>query len=392
MNLLLKHTHWILYLVVFTLPMYTKVNNGFLVLYIGLRLVEILSNPTKSNIKKILLRGIPVFAFFVLAMLAAFRSWDWENIYYLETHLSLLFVPIVLISESGLDTEKRRKMFLALVFGCLVTLAICYINLILGILSKEESWGNWFAWDNIGHGFTAVADTHPTYLGLFIATSILFLIQDESFSKLWKYFFLIVFVFGLFQLASDMVVLLLFMFFVYLAISKVSTYRQQLMVLVSGIGVCALVFWTMGDKYMNNRMFSVDSILDEKRIERWEVSYEIFKENPFFGVGFAEIDSIRRQKYMDGDYSLAEANDLNAHNQFLEYLSINGAIGGFTYIMSLGLLFLLSVYRKDYLFTFIFFVFILANITESTLVRIKGVEYFALFSSLFLSWTNRTKK
>ncbi|MCL6266673.1 O-antigen ligase family protein [Flagellimonas myxillae] len=369
-----------------------KINNVLLAFYIGLRLVEILFGSSRFNYRKVMLRGAPVFAFFVLAVIASFHSLDWENIYYLETQLSLLLVPIALISEDDFDAGKRRKVFMALVFGCLTTLAICYANLIWEILSKGESWANWFTWSNMGHDFTPVADTHPTYLGLFIVTSILFLIQDELLSKKWKYFFLIVFVFGLFQLASDMVVLLLLLFFVYLAISKVSIYKQQIMVLVSGIGICALLFWTMGDKYMNNRMFSVDSILDEKRIERWEVSYEIFKENPFIGVGFAEIDSVRRQKYIDGNYSLAEANDLNAHNQFLEYLSINGAIGGFAYVLSLGLLFLLSVYRKDYLFTFIFFAFILANLTESTLVRIKGIEYFAIFSSLFLSWPGKAKK
>ena len=131
-------------------------------------------------------------------------------------------------------------------------------------------------------------------------------------------------------------------------------------------------------------MFSVDAILDEKRVQRWEVSYQIFKENPFIGVGYGKIETVRKEKYREGGYSLAEANELNAHNQFLEYLSINGAIGGFVYAIALGFLFLFSIYKRDHLFTFVFFAFFLANLTESMMVRIKGIEYYAIFTTLFL--------
>ena len=136
---------------------------------------------------------------------------------------------------------------------------------------------------------------------------------------------------------------------------------------------------------MSGSMFSVDSVLDKKRIERWEVSYQIFKQEPLLGVGFERIEQIRKEKYSLGGYDLAKENDLNAHNQFFEYLSVNGAVGGFVYVISLGFLFLMSSYTKDHLFSFIFFVFILANLTESMMVRIQGIAYFAIFASLSMA-------
>jgi O-antigen ligase len=81
---------------------------------------------------------------------------------------------------------------------------------------------------------------------------------------------------------------------------------------------------------------------------------------------------------------MAAASEFNAHNQFLEYLSTNGAIGGFVYIATLGFLLLLSIYKRDTLFTLIFLLFILANLTESMMVRIKGIEFYAIFTLLFL--------
>ena len=78
-------------------------------------------------------------------------------------------------------------------------------------------------------------------------------------------------------------------------------------------------------------------------------------------------------------------NKYNAHNQFMEYLSINGVLGGLIYIFVFLILIFYTIKTKDYLFLFVFFTFFIANITESMMVRIKGIEYFALFASLFLS-------
>ena len=119
-------------------------------------------------------------------------------------------------------------------------------------------------------------------------------------------------------------------------------------------------------------------------MERWQVSYEIFKENPFTGVGFKKVRELRREKYLEKNYPLSAESDFNAHNQLLEYLSTNGAIGGFVYVVSMTFLLLMSIVRRDSLFTFIFLIFILANLTESTMVRIKGIEFFAVFTTIFM--------
>ena len=375
---------WLLYAVVFTLPMYMKLNNIILGVFIVFSLIDIIFVSKKLNFKKYLAYGWPIIGFFVLAVLASFRTMEIDNIKSLETHWSLLFVPLLMLSENELYQVNRRSIFMSLIWGCLATLVICYANLVLNIVQSGEPLRDWLQDQYFPHGFTEIADTHPAYLSLFLVTAILFLIQDRQLGKILRYVLLIFFLFGLFQLACKMALLLFVLFLFFIAVRNIKHYKQQLLVLVVGVSLCTSFFWSFESYYMQNRMFSVDAIFDEKRGQRWEVSYQIFRENPFTGVGYHKIDKVRKEKYEEGGYSLAAANDLNAHNQFLEYLSVNGAIGGFVYAIALAFLFFLSIYKRDHLFTFIFFAFFLANLTESMMVRIKGIEYYAIFGTLFL--------
>ncbi len=353
-------------------------------MFIIFGLLEIMTARGKRVNRLLLLNGWPVLVFFGLAVLASFREMNLQALKLLENHWSLLFVPIIMLSEKNFYGKKRRGAFLSLLFGCLTTLIICNVYLIYRIVQGNVPGHNWLDWAAMKMDFTSVADTHPTYLGLFVVTSILFLIQDKRFPRAPKYILISVLLFGLLQLTSKMALLLFVVLLSYVAVSGIRQHKQQLVMLIFGVFLSTSIFWIFGGDYMQGRMFTVDTVLDEKRIERWKVSYEIFRENPFIGVGYENIDEVRSDKYLNGDYSLAAANDLNAHNQFLEYLSVDGALGGFIYVFSLAFLLLLSVFRRDHLFTFVFFAFIIANLTESMMVRIKGIEYYAIFVSLFL--------
>lgn len=384
MRTILNNRHWLLYLVVFTLPMYMRLNNYLLGLFIIVGLLNIFLFAKNFN-RSVLLRGWPILIFFVLAVVGAFYDTTFSNgIKLLEKYWTFLLVPIVILAGKEFYHEKRNGIFLALVWGSVATLVICYGNLIYEMIARNEPITYFFRWRHIGHQFTEIADTHPTYLGLFIATSIIFLFQNKSLNDSIKLPLMVFLLFGLFQLASRMALFLVILFMVALMLKNAKKNWGQLLLLVLGVIAGIVVLNKVGSKYVKDRLFTVETVLNDKRFQRWEASYEIFNENPFWGVGFSKIESIRHEKYVQYGFEVAARKDLNAHNQLLELLSRNGVIGGFVYVCSLGFLLLLSVYRRDYLFTFIFIAFILANFTESTLVRIKGIEFFAVFASLFL--------
>lgn len=378
--------NWALYLTVFTLPMFTRLNNILLIAFIVLSAVMIFIKFKEYKANQFL-RAWPVWAFFVLAIIGSFYGATSAagGFKHMERYWSFLLVPFVFVYGMVSYRECRKKIFMSMVLGCVATLFICYGNVVYEMISGNEPINYFFRWRHIGHQFTEIADTHPTYLGMFIVTAILFLIQDKSVAPNLKYPIMLFLVFGLFQLASRMALLLILLFVVYFLLMKTKKYKAQLTLLILGLIACLVLFNNIGSQYMKSRLFSKESIVNDKRFQRWEASYQIFKENPFLGVGFTNVEEIRNQKYKEFGFEDAARQDLNAHNQLLEYLSRNGALGGFIYVVSLFFLLLYSIYKKDYLFTVIIFAFMLANLTESMLVRIKGIEYFTIFISLFLS-------
>ncbi|MDF0706855.1 O-antigen ligase family protein [Flagellimonas okinawensis] len=384
LKFILEQRFWLLYMVVFTLPMYMRLNNYLLGVFILLGVLTLLFNFKKIKVEDFK-DGWPIFGFFILAVIGSFYGATFSNgIKLLEKYWAFLLVPLIMLAEKDEYGKRRENIFLSLVIGSAVTLIICYGNLIYEMVSRNEPISYFFRWRHLGHQFTEIADTHPTYLGVFVVISIVFMFKSKKMSHAIKVPLILFFLFGLFQLASRIALFLAILFLILLVVNKTKKQWALLAILSLGIVFGILVFKKLGSKYVKDRLFTVESALNDKRFQRWDASYEIFKENPFLGIGFSRIESIRHEKYVEYGFDIAAREDLNAHNQLLEYLSRNGAVGGFVYVCSLVFLLLLSIYKKDYLFTYLFLIFITANLTESMMVRIKGIEYFAIFASLFL--------
>ena len=364
--------------------MFMRLNNILLGLFLLIGLIDALFFIRPFSLKSIFSRGWPVMVFFLLAILATVQDFDSSSFKYLEKYLSFILVPMAMLNDREEFDRRRTTIFKSLVWGCLATLIICYGSVAYHMIANGEPFEYIFRWKYMGHQFTAVAESHPTYLGIFIVTSILFLIQDTSIGRNIKWPMYLLLVIGLFQLASRTALLLLVIFVLFLVINKIKTYKVQLLALIIGIVGSVALLVTVGSKYMEDRIFSLEAVTDSNRIERWEVSYEIFRENPLTGVGYKRVKELRKDKYEERDLPISAATEYNAHNQLLEYLSTNGAIGGFIYVISLSYLVLMSMLRRDNLYIFIFLIFILANCTESMMVRIKGIEFFAIFTTLFL--------
>lgn len=384
MNQVEKYTFWLLYLAVFTLPMYMVVNNILLGAFIFISLLTAMMQWSKRKFPTDVYKAWPVWVFFLLAIMASFHTINGEAFSYLEKYWSLLLLPLVFFLNQEGVMLRRREIFLSLMWGCTATLALCYGNMAWEMVAGAEPLSYIFRWRHIGQQFTDFADTHPTYLGLFIVTSILFLLQDPGFSKRVKFLLFMFLLVGLFQLASRMALLLFGLFLIYYSAKRFMENRWQVLVLLVGMALFSGIFMFYGSRYMEKRLFSSENVLEDKRIERWRISYEIFKEHPWLGVGYADVKQLRKAKYIENNFTVASEAEYNAHNQFLEYLNSNGFLGGVLYMGSLIYLLMASIKRRDTLFTFLFFAFMIANVTESMMVRIKGIEYFAIFATLFL--------
>lgn len=375
----------LLFLVTFTLPMFMGLNNVVLGIYLVYTIFNSYRNKSKPNWKH--LKGyLPIFLFFVLAFIASVNNTHTLFLKHLESYWSFLLLPIAFGLQQEDPKELIKYAFKGLIYGCAATLQICYANAIFEIIAYNEPWSYFLRWRHLSHDFTEIADTHPAYLGLFICVSTFYLLfRAPEIGKKFKIAFIILFSLGLLQLTSRLALFMYVLVFGIYFVSKATNLKKQLGLFIVFIGIAISLFFSFGSDYLKERLFTVQSIEKDGRFERLQVSYEIFKEYPVFGIGFDKIDTLRVEKYTEHGYIVAAHYKYNAHNQFMEYLSVNGIIGGLIYVLVFGYLVIIALKQKDYLFLFVILTFFMANITESMMVRIKGIEYFALFVSLFLS-------
>lgn len=366
----------------FTLPMYTIINNILLGLYIVLCLFDGDFKGKWNRIQKNFIWATPVLVLFLLAVVASTINYSGHFFRHIEKYWSFLLLPIVFLSQDNFYSKHKKLIFKGLLSGCVFALVICYINVFYEMLSNSEPFSYFFRWRHINHRFTEIVDTHPAYLGLFIITSVIYLFFENKLNSTLKIGIFLFFSLAMFQLASRMAMGIYVLIMVILLIIK---YKKKGVLILMVLALIGTVFVFKASEYLKGRMFSSEVLVEDKRFGRLIPSYEIFKDHPVVGIGFSKIDEARKQKYAEHGFEVALKNNFNAHNQFIEYLSINGLIGGLVYLMVFIFLIYKSINRKDYMYTMIFTVLFIANITESMFVRIKGIEYFSIFAMLFLS-------
>ena len=363
--------------------MFTQLNNYLLGAFIGIGIIQILVSPEKRERIKLLGVTWPVLSLFLLALFSCLRGFEVENLKSLERFWSLLLLPVVFISDSENIYKKKRQIFLALLYGTLVAFLLGFGNVIYRMVQNGDSLAMIYSAPYIGFNFTQFIDSHPAYLGLFALVSVVFLLGDRFMPRKDKIPHILLLLLGLVQLAGRTALLLLVAFLVILIVFYVKRFRWQALMLFGGVFLISALFIRYGSPQMTKMIFSIEANSDEYRNVRWQVSYEIFKANPILGVGYTKVREMRSDLYRERGLSFVQG-DYNTHNQFLEYLSTNGAIGGFIYVMTTAYLLLASLKYKDLLYVFLFGAFVVSNMTESMFVRIKGIEFFAIFATLFL--------
>ncbi|MBZ9777936.1 O-antigen ligase family protein [Psychroflexus sp. CAK8W] len=386
------NSYTLLFLVCFTLPMYTQINNLLLGIFIVFSIFNYLKD--RENFSNSFFKNyFPVIAFFFLAVIASLNYDDILNFKELEKYWSFLLIPLAFWMTGGENKKLIKYAFRGLILGCVTTLLICYLNTFYEIIAYNEPWSYIFRWRHLSHRFTEIADTHPAYLGLFICTSTYYLLfKSKQFNTKLRILILSIYFLGMLQLASRVAIFIFILIFFGCIFSIFKKNIKYFIVSLIIFLFSSLIIFSVGSEYLNKRMLSIENIMEDSRFDRLNISYKIFKENILLGTGFEKVDEVRIKKYREYDFDLAAREKYNAHNQFFEYLTINGIVGGIIYAVVLFYLILLSLKRKNHLFLFIIISFFVANLTESMLVRIKGVEYFSIFVSLFLMKTNPKKE
>jgi O-antigen ligase len=390
---------------VFFLPISLNLNNIFLFVFISINILlffledrEQKTKKLKQNKKLLLLVSLP----FWLNCLGLIYTDELNlGIDYTIRALPFLLIPTVAIINPNVLKANHKKAGYALVFGCLFVAFWSWSFSIQSIIAEGRPFKDLFGPLYSHHNLLKHLDMHATYLSIFIYTAIGFLvIEINNVTKVKKYLFIIlisVLTAFLFHLLSRTAI-----FYFLITAFGYLVYLKQWKVILGLFLVLFTVFYVvynMPNNYLRDRIFNNLNFLEKKtqfskkddRFDRLSASYKIFKDRPIIGYGTAAESKHRQQIFKENKDWVAYNENYNSHNQFFEYLSTFGLLGGLFYILFFGNLFYITIKNKQLFILFLLSGLFLGCITESIFERSWGVIYASLIIGLLISFTNENK-
>lgn len=306
-----------------------------------------------------------------------------EGLFDLEVKLSILMVPLFLLTSDVVHRYSVFSFVKTFIFGVSVSMIIQFI--LAGV--NYESTGNL---DVFYYSLLSYFH-HPAYFSMytnFAIASLLVLIFHYRERIQFRHFFLLGFlVIGVYQLSSrngllTLVVLLAYAF-IYIIFPKLK-WKKMLFALVVTLLVSAAVLYPIA-KYTNTiRKVELSTAKSSSgvRLAMWRASVPLVMDNLLFGVGTGDVNRELQVEFAKNKIVRAVRDGLNAHNQFLQTQVSLGLMGTVLLLLGIGYPFVISV-LKGKLFYPLFAVILVINfLTESVFNTQAGVIYFTVLNSI----------
>jgi O-antigen ligase len=318
--------------------------------------------------------------------------------------LPLLLLPFLLLSP-GCKMHKNISQLLRIFALCVFSfIIICFANALIksltivdGIMMFKPYQASRY-WDNYffsSGGLTL--NVHPSYLALFALFSVL-ISFDSIFNKSLKRCYRIVwqiinlFLIGsLYFISSRSGLLALILIIPIYLFGKLNKAIRLFVSLLSILLILVIFFSVLSKNFRINNYIQKASksspseifMLDE-RGNIWKSTIRVINNNFLLGVGTGDGKAELFKEYNKGNYEIKIDNRYNAHNQYLEFFLENGIVGLIIFLSMLVWMFIISVKRKNILYTLFVLTFVFFFFFESMLNRLAGISFFSLFSFLLL--------
>ncbi len=334
-----------------------------------------------------------IILFFVWSAIGVFYSNSLpEATERLVRQAPLLMFPIAALCLP-LEKKKVQTLKKVFVFACIVFCMVSVGTLIFNVISKYS----------VSHHYNFVQSSmyhfHFPYDTLYLNLACIFVLFG-NFNELTKkitsfIFFSVIFLFGVRTgIATFLLITLL-----YLGINYKTTFKLKNLI-IFGMGILLSLFILNKSSYLKDKYYGVLEKLEIVKSEEisevgkeyhklslrqklWSASWDVVQEKPLFGYGvFGEVEPLKEAFKRNGISK--KNNDMNSHNQYLTTFLQHGAIGVVLLLFILLRSLLLSLKEKKYENFLLVLVISLAFVTESMLLRQKGIVIFALVFSVFL--------
>ncbi|PKA98309.1 O-antigen ligase-like membrane protein [Flavobacteriaceae bacterium MAR_2009_75] len=399
----------ILFLFAFFLPIHTGASNFFLIGFMVVVVYGIIKGGVRNRSRIVgwkMLVFTP-FTFFILHVIGlGYSESSVLGLSYLERSLSFLLVPLILLFATPKEIAFLRVLFLkGLIVGASISLLFLITTNLYHYFNAQESFHIGFDLFDYYHTylkFTQPLDQHPTYLGVYYLTAIIF-VDEIADNKQLKYLVAGLFGLGFLFLNSRIIfAMLLLLLFFYLArvVKKMVLGRKHLKLIILSVALLLGLISSIeliSKSYIGSRIksiykFEMSSQTEAKfnshsksnpRMARYISAIELIKNRPFFGYGTTgERINLKREFSKDG-LNFAVDQNYNSHNQYLGYAVRYGIMGLGTLFFLFCSNFYLAWSIKDGRYLFIVFLIASVCLVENYFDRNFGITFSAVFFTIF---------
>lgn len=319
----------------------------------------------------------------------AFEDWNKQ--------MAILIFP-VLLAVIRLDLQKYRdKLLYIFSINCILVVIYLFADAIRIIRFHKLPINELLTPAFTSHNFSLPLDIHATYLSMYVALSMVFLLVKlfQNANAKWLHIIgAVVLACGLAALSTkSILVALILMGALIPAIfnSKRTTSKLTWAVPLALFGIVITVFFLSGnfkDRFLTdletNRPKNAESGVTDSRMERWHAALDLIQRSPVIGYGSGSEVSILKNKYFEKKLYYSFLHELNAHNQYLSCWLKWGIIGIAAYVFSLWFSFRKAITSGDILFFSFMILIAVVALSENILDVNKGVFFYSSFLSLFI--------
>jgi O-antigen ligase len=333
--------------------------------------------------------------FYVIHLVGLMYSYERHaGLFELQVKLSLLLFPVMLVSEGEMDFKRQKLFIISFVAGLVLGGLICI---------SYATWRYFALHVSIFHYMGFSIFHHPSYYSMYIdiAFVMVFYVLTKVGSNLkrWEKIFLfsssifLVFMLILLESKTGMIVSAI-VFLVLLAKFSIQSKSVKLRIaLVSGTIITCVLIYSFAD---SSRFSSAFNILSSKQMDTkstestqarffvWQSAWKVIQTAPFTGVGTGDTRYALTEQYAKDNFTGAEKERLNAHNEYLE-TTVELGVGGLACLLAcLFIPLYKSIKEQRFVYLMLLVILIINFLTESMLETQGGTIFYGLFNSLLM--------
>lgn len=387
----------------FFLP--NKVNSIALLTFGAVSFLPVFKNRTKIICKESI---VSFLLFLVLCLGMIYSENKDEGFSIIERSLSLLAIPVLIQSFKLLDKEQKLFLLNGFILSAFVAGLYCLGYAIDMFLETGTAYPNGqtghFVYNRfMHHQLSAAIGMHAIYFSFYcsfaaiaVLQKLLFVNNLTRFSLLGNIVIFVFFVGLLFMLKSSLFAFVFPLSCLLLVFIKFRNKLRQPKVSIAFlfIGIVTAFLSYNGvrsklDTFETKFNFEDQSMRPlAMRLAMWTSAWEVVKQQPLLGFGTGDGQDELMTEYNRVHFTIGEENAFNAHNMYLQFWMSNGIFMVLLFILFLLLLFVKAIKHHNFLFFAFTLYFSFFSLTESTMLKQKGIVFFVFFAFLFITDPN----